>query len=201
MKQFVLLVLVVTLFSACTTTTDCCAPVPGNLFPLQVGNYWIMKPKFGTDDSGTGHQVKKTIDTTIMISGREYFRMVNETGVPGNTANDTVYYRIDDRGYVFTIHPNKIQEGNEFRVFAEEGEEWIFDGGKMKMIKIEDYDHERSDIKSRKARHFTYDDPQMLNEEKSIVLGPEIGFLNIAGVWTNLETTEAFINGYKHELK
>jgi hypothetical protein len=147
----------------------------------------------------TGDELKKYIDAEVLFGTRTYFRMVNRwTFSTGETTYDTLYYRADEKGFVYERRKNSGHETNVFRLHAGEGEEWVHGSGVITLTKIGQY--VSFDTAINNCRFYSYDAPQIFDEESTTVLAPEIGFVGIQTYGSNLQTSEASVYGVIHHF-
>jgi hypothetical protein len=178
-------------------TKDCCIPPPDNVLPLQVGNYWIMKDGSGVDAEG---ELKKYIDAEVLWGTRTYFRMIDYRTFPtGEAAYDTSYYRTDEKGFVYERKEDSGDENNLFRLHAAEGEQWVHGRDVTTLTMIGRYVWFDTGIDN--CRFYSLDAPQILDDESTTVLAPEIGFVGIKTDISNLQTSEASVYGVIHHFE
>ena len=171
-------------------------PPPENVLPLQVGNYWIMKDATGFPDKV---ELKKYIDAEVPIGSRSYFRMVNRWTFEGTaTASDTTYYRVDEQGFVYERKAGSGQEANVFRLYAREGEQWVHGNGTMTLTNIDRYSAFNTPINN--CRFYSFDILQLLDEEVTTILAPDIGFVGSHSYGSDLQTSEASVYGIVHKF-
>lgn len=197
MRQILFAIVMISLYS-CETTKDCCVPPPENVLPLQVGNYWLMK-NISEPSQGTGDELKKYIDAEVLLGTRSYFRMVNRwTFAGGGSDFDTTYYRIGERGFVYERNADSAHEMNVFRLYASEGEQWVYGSGLITLTSIDK--HTVFETAINNCRFYFFDAPEIVDEETTTVLAPDIGFVGIYTFASNLQTFEASVYGEVHHF-
>ncbi len=123
--------------------------------PLEIGNYWQLD-----------YLTRREIVGTKMIDGKYYFMIQYE--------NDTAYYRIEnDRVYVIE---HGFTESVKFKLSANVNDTWDYNAYKVKLISKTDTIIV-NDTKFVNCLQFYYDVPGMVDEEHSIWLAPNVGFV------------------------
>jgi hypothetical protein len=123
--------------------------------PLEIGNYWQLD-----------YSTKREIVGTKMIDGKNYYMIQYE--------DDTAYYRIEnDKVYVMEYESN---ESVKFKLSANVNDTWNYNSYKVKLISKTDTIIV-NDTKFVNCLQFYYDVPGMVDEEHSIWLAPNIGFV------------------------
>jgi len=95
-------------------------------FPLQEGNYWIYEvsvPGF----QGISYSKLEIIGTN-QIEGKTYFKAISRV-IDGNYL-DTLFYRVNDNGYVFRRH-RSADESELYHLNAVKGESWHLSDSSM----------------------------------------------------------------------
>ena len=123
--------------------------------PLEIGNYWQLD-----------YLEKREIINTKEIGGKIYYLI--------QSGNDTDYYRIEnDKVYVIAYDDN---ESVKFNLSANVNDTWNYNSYKVKLISKTDTIIV-NDTKFVNCFQFYYDIPGMVDEEHSIWLAPNIGFV------------------------
>ena len=122
--------------------------------PLEIGNYWKLE-----------NTEKREILNKTFISDKEYYIV--------KYMKDTFYYRIEDNK-VFVKNMNS--ENIIFDFNAKEKSSWNFDYITVSLINKKDtivINHKQY----TNCYHFLFDIPEMADDEFSIWLAPDIGFI------------------------
>ena len=197
MKTICLVALSFLIFlSACDRQTDCCVPPPVDLLPLQVGNSWTLKPKLTQSGATDNFQVTYRVDKRQTLSGRDYMRMVRRSGTPENFSEQILFYRVSDSNVY--VRPEDQNEEILYRMRADIGDHWNYGGGQITLTAIEDYTFVNADTTVSECRSFSFDIPSMFDEEYAVVLAPRLGFVSHVTMGSQLELSEAVIDGKKH---
>jgi hypothetical protein len=123
--------------------------------PLEIGNYWQLD-----------YLTNREIVGTKKIGDKNYYLIQYE--------NDTSYYRIEnDKVYVIEYEDN---ESVKFKLSANVNDTWDYNSYKVKLISRTDTVIV-NDTKFVDCLQFYYDVPGMVDEEHSIWLAPNIGFV------------------------
>src|SRR5688500_14729609 len=81
-------------------------------FPMHVGDYWEYK---AVNPSAYSYDVRNEIKATEVIDGKEYFLMVRTYTSSQQTSVDSVFYRYQDNGFVYSVDKyNDFKELNPF---------------------------------------------------------------------------------------
>jgi hypothetical protein len=200
MNKTVSLLLLILFSVSCDDDKECNqVPDAENLLPLQISNYWIMETKV---DGFTPAKITRRIDKTVIISGVEYFRMVREIEeVPEDIHRDTIYYRMDDNGFIYYRTTTSSTETEYLRTSTCEGEKRPYQDGSITMH-IEDYHFDDADTTiSNCAKYYYNPSDPMSDTGGTVVLASGIGYLYEDAPWSSLETTEAHVNGVTYSFK
>lgn len=123
--------------------------------PLEVDNYWQLD-----------YLAKREIVGTKKIGNKNYYLIQYE--------NDTAYYRIEnDKVYVIEYEDS---ESVKFNLSANVNDTWNYNSYKVKLISKTDTIIVNN-TKFVNCLQFYYDVPGMVDEEHSIWLAPNIGFV------------------------
>lgn len=132
-------------------------PLKYDYLPLEVGNYWLF------DDSSRHEIVGSTL-----LHEKHYFLMQYE--------GDTSYYRLADNK-VYVLDPEESpEESVMYNLSAKTGDSWNFNLYTVTLISKT----ETISINGRQISdcyEFYFDTPVLIDEEHTILLAPEIGFI------------------------
>ena len=155
-------------------------------FPLHEGNFWEL--------SSLG---ERTIDTTIQLDGYTWYRMVSL---------DTVFYWSAGNGKIYK-RTASTDEILKFDLNAEVGETWSYPAGsgfhwnatlqsKCETVTLDNYEF-------RNCYKFFYDVPELADEEHSVWLAPDVGFVReeyLGGTSEQKILQKVIINGIEIEF-
>jgi len=177
------------LFTACHDNNNP-QPTDDSLFPLAVGNSWEYSP-FPSNQSGYTGSVKSEITAIIEIENKEYYQMINKSEGTPNPYIDTVYYRVDNNGFVYKRRKSG-EEGNPFRLQAQDGDKWKYSTvsteNDMSVIFQEPITISSTQVSD--CRLFVYDVSGLADEESYTTLAPGIGIVTSHTAW-----------GFRRDLK
>ena len=120
---------------------------------------------------------------------------------PEEVVNDTVYYRLDDNGFVYSRRKYNQVEENKFRLNAKNGDTWMYpvENNDLAAIKlfVVDVELRTKDLQNCKA--YFYDVAQWADEEYTITLAKGLGFVKeYSNAWGMGQVLESVtINGQK----
>lgn len=152
-------------------------------FPLEVGTRWEYE---GIGPSSLTSSSTFTIVSIETLGGKEYFgmEMVYRDDERGWSGRDTIFFRMDDRGYVYELASNN-QERNRFRLGATDGYRWT-----MASFDREDFTVSTSvtDVQLgaellSDCKKFYYDIPGMADEEHYYILAKDLGIVEHGNAW------------------
>jgi hypothetical protein len=186
-------------FSACEDD-DSNESATNSYLPLKIGNYWefVNTPEY----SSIIYTQRTEVTRIVSINNNEYFELVTQHKPGQHLYIDTIYYRITNEGYVYTLTRDWTMEENPMRLFANDGDTWRYATNyhAEAMISVDEMDDlEVGDEKFDDCKSFSYDVEQMADEEYSTVLAPGIGFVKrISGWGLSSELVKASINGKEY---
>lgn len=192
--QKILFVFLLPLFVACETE-DSYMWSTIDYFPLEAGNYWEYKNTSPNID----YTERNTIGATVVLNNKIYWP------IKSSSQNSPVSYRRKSAdGKVFY----KDKDGDEYLKFdlnRNEGEEWQYKQGqnqtlwtaklvsKSKTVKINEHTF-------KNCYHFSYDIPEVADEEHQIILAPGAGIVRISSSSTgNLDLIASKVGKYTFE--
>jgi hypothetical protein len=195
------------LFGLCSFLLACdgnelISPAENSYLPLQVGNSW----KFvAIGPTQTDRYSFKRVTAETTLEGTAYYEVVSGYANPqeAEVVQDTLYYRIDNKGFVYIRGKQDDLEKNLFRLNGLDGDSWTFEieGYTVSMdLAIVSLDIDEKELKKCKA--FFYDVDVMADEEYTTTFAKGIGFVKIySNAWANgsiLKT--AVIDGHTFEF-
>lgn len=155
-KMRILLLFVISLiFIVSCKKEDETISMTNEYLPLEKGNYWQLD-----------YLAKSEIIGTKEIENKIYYLMLNE--------NDTSYYRIENNKVYVIEH-----EGNEsvkFNLSANVNDTWNYNSYEVTLISKTDTIIV-NDTKFYNCLQFYYDIPGMADDDHSIWLAPNVGFV------------------------
>jgi hypothetical protein len=157
MKKFIFSALIAFSLFSCKKDDPAVDSGLKDYFPLEVGNKW----EFEYDET------IEVIGTTT-ISGKTYFAL------KGNY--DTTYYRVESDKVYFINRKVSDSEKIIFKLGASKDQIWDYGEYKVKMVSKTD----TITINNKKIANcyqFFFDIPVVVDDEHSIWLAPEIGFI------------------------
>lgn len=152
-------------------------------FPLELGSRWEYE---GIGPASINGSATFTIVSIENINGKEYYAMETLYSDDGRgwSSRDTVFFRIDERGFVYEIN-NNAGERNRFRLGATEGYRWTmasFSKHNFNVVTtIGDFELESETL--RDCKTYSYDIPQMADEEHYYILAKDIGIVQHGNSW------------------
>ena len=163
--------------------------------PLKIGNYWefVSTPQEGE------YTTRTEVTRTVTLQNHQYFELVSVHQYNNSSSRDTLYYRIETNGYVYTFRKNWTKEGNPIRLYADDGDKWTYstddyDETTITTSVLDDLEIGDEDLDNCKA--FYFDAKQWADEEYTTYLGPRIGFVKYYSAWGfGSRLTKASING------
>ena len=168
------------------TTCDTSSPNPEfkEYLPLQIGNSWKLVP---TGNNPQNYYSFKRVTDKVILDGHSYYAVVSGYANPEEAISDTLYYRIDPKGFVYTRRKTSTFEENVFRLRGVDGDAWSYQYDNyttnisMSVIKLSIADEE---LKNCKAYYRDVD--LMADEESTTTLAKGIGFVKIySDAWSN----------------
>lgn len=153
-KQSLIFVLLSLWINSCEKE-EVSIPLLNDYLPMEVGNYWQME-----------FSERMEIIKSETIDDKDYFVFVHN--------DDTAYFR-NDNGRI-QVKESIHEEAVKFDLTANENDTWIYNSCTAKLISKTD----TIIIKDKEiynCYHFYFDIPMMADEEHSIWLAPEIGFI------------------------
>ena len=166
-----------------------------NYLPLEVGNFWDFKATNGPTDAVVQH---REVKGTAFVKGQKYYLVIS-SGQSGQSWVDSVYYRVETNGDVYTYRRRTDSEELKYKLFAGDGDTWsyvIADDDKMDvMVHIKTVATGAATIEDCKAYYF--DVEQWADEEETITLAPGVGFFReYSDAWgLGIVLTKASIGG------
>jgi hypothetical protein len=144
--------------------------------PLQVGNYWRLK-SINHPNSNTYYF--KKVNAKVTLEGHSYFEVISGYADPDEVNSDTVYYRIEVNGFVYTRRKRDDLEENKFRLNGRDGETWTYKYVNNAEVSIElsEVSLELGTETLRNCKAYFYDVDQMADEEYTYTLARGIGFV------------------------
>jgi hypothetical protein len=192
----VLFTLLLTLgFFACNDNCPTVIIPSNSYFPLEIGNTWTYAPP---NYDGFNGKLTTTIKDKTIIDGKECYIMqkayTNNTG----TFYDTIYYRMDEKGYVYSKFLDN-QEVNVFRLFAKDKEEWsvpfMQEGEIGKITSTSDVVVKLGVDSLTHCKTFSFDVAAWADEEWWATLAPGIGIVSEGGAWSQYKLKSAVVGG------
>lgn len=161
--------------------------------PLEVGNTW----RFNSNMSDRDHF--KRVIAEVNLNNHVYAQVVSGWYNPGEFINDTIYYRVDDRGFVYSRRKNSSNEENNFRLNAQDGDTWTYSAENDFIVAITlsvvNLHIGKKNLGNCKA--YFYNAERWADEEHTITLAKGVGFVkeysNAWGIGHTLKS--ATING------
>lgn len=166
-------------------------------FPLQVGNFWELSI-VGT----------RTIDQTVTLDGKDYYRMVSVRVWPnGTTSKDTAFYRKSSDGKVYQRGTKSTDEILKFDLTAVVGQPWSYAKDPTRSFNPHPWNVTlNSNIDTTVVKNYTiencyryyFDLLQMADDEYNVWLAPGIGIVRerySGGTPDRIAIKRARING------
>lgn len=173
-----------------------------NFFPLQIGNYWEFHAPV-QNPQGDNTILKMEITTTKEFGGEEYYLMVRKTEGSYGSYVDTLYYMMNDNGYVY----QRLKTGeltNPYRLGAMHGSRWrsslsaTSDDISVMYIKNPVVIHSSL---VENCREFKYDVEDIIDEEHWTTLAPGIGIVTMHSAWGfKKDLKKAIVNGVEYNF-
>jgi hypothetical protein len=202
MKRISIYLMAVLSISGCHDENEKPGSINGDYFPLHVGDYWEFVPVYTQDPS---FALRREITGKVMLDNSEYFQAITKSNSSAGYS-DTVYYRVDNNGFVFSRRNNTAREINSYRLNASHGESWVVpyeyssepsaDGKTQCFVgtfKLKDKEFDN-------CKTFSFDVEQWADEEHYTVLSKEVGPLREGSAWFTYDLKKAFINGSTFEF-
>lgn len=143
--------------------------------PLEVGNYWDFRNAAGTSQQVTYH---REVKGKAQLNGHEYYLITSHAVDQPSTA-DSLYYRVEENGDVYTWRRNWTNEMLQYKLAADDGDKWSYlmdEGDTMEVIMTTTtLDAGSRNISDCKAYH--YNAPNWADEEYTVTLARGIGFV------------------------
>jgi hypothetical protein len=166
--------------------------------PLEVGNLWIFRSM--QPDVNNNKNFRKVI-AEANLDNRIYAQVISGWYDPEEVVNDTVYYRVDDNGFVYSRRKFPNTEVNIFRLNEQDGAAWTspyLDSSTLSVnLSVVNLEIRRKTLRNCKA--YFYDVNRWADEEYTVTLAKGVGFVkeysNAWGLGDILES--ATINGRK----
>lgn len=173
-----------------------------NYFPLQVGNYWELRPP-AQDPQNDQVVVKMEITGTQSFSGVEYYLMVRKTEASNGVSVDTAYYRTDNNGFVFQYWKTG-EITNPYRLGAKDGDRWqLSDASTEDDMRVTYYSTpvEINSTEVEDCRLFSFDKENWADEEHYTTLAPGIGIVTTHSAWGfRKDLKKAIVNGIEYNF-
>ena len=182
-------------FFACHDDSPTVIISSNDYFPLEIGNTWTYTPP---NNNGYNINLTTTIKGKTIIDGKEFYIMQKSYANSTGTFHDTLYYRIDEKGYVYSKFLDN-PEVNVFRLLAKDNEEWsvpfMQEGeiGKITSTSNEVIKLGADSITNCKT--FSFDIASWADEEWWSTLAPGIGIVSEGSAWSQYKLKSAVING------
>jgi hypothetical protein len=152
-------------------------------FPLEVGNRWVY-------ESIRPDMPLRTAVFTIISAetkeGTEYFAMERIYEMENvSSGGDTIFYRIDQQGFVFENSKYDKIERNRFRLGAGEGYAWHMESSSPQryIVTTSITDVTLNSGVLHECKSFSYDVPEWADEEHYIILAKGIGIVQHGNAW------------------
>jgi hypothetical protein len=177
--------------------------INSDYFPLHVGDYWEFVP-VNTQDPAA-FTWRREITDKVTLDNKEYFQAITKSNSSADYV-DTVYYRVDDNGLVFSRRNNTAGEINIYRLDAMDGESWITPFGYSSENPVEGKTKcsvgifKFNDAVFENCKTFSFDVEQWVDEERYTILSKGIGPLREGSAWFTQDLKKAFINGSTFEF-
>lgn len=173
-----------------------------NFFPLQVGNYWELRP-FAQNPTNDQVVTKMTITGTETFAGVEYYCMVTTSESPIGVYIDSAYYRMDGNGFVF----RRTETGdvsNPYRLGADDGASWRLSSSSTEddmTVTFYSTPVEIGSLQLENCRLFSYDVENWADEESYTTLAPGIGIVTMHSAWGfRKDLKKAMVNGVEYNF-
>jgi len=176
-KRVVLFGCVMVFLCACTSNDDpeiLSKKLSAGYLPLSVGNYWDFKAVQSSTGSIVQHREVNSIE---QLNGREYY-LVTSHWTSGNSPIDSVYYRVESDGDVYTYRKSMGIEELKYKILAGDGESWSYpvDNGVMNVtLHLGTVNTGSKTVDDCKGYYFDVD--RWADEEHTDTLAPGVGFI------------------------
>lgn len=182
-------------FSACDDDDTDGSYGSNSYLPLKVGNYW----EFVSTSLEGKYATRTEVTRTVNLHNQEYFELVTMHQFGDAASIDTLYYRIEKNGYVYTFRKNWTIEENPIRLYADDGDKWTYetnynDEAAITTSIVDDLEIGGEELDNCKA--FYFDIEHAADEEYTTYLAPRIGFVKYFSGWgLGSRLTKASVNG------
>ena len=166
--------------------------------PLEVGKTWIFR---SLPQNNNDRKTFRRVIAEVNLDNRIYAQVVSGWHDAEEVINDTVYYRVDDKGFVYSRRKYNDTEENKFRLNAEDGDTWTYpiENNDLVAITLSVVDVELKIKRLQNCKAYFRDVSPWVDEEYTITLAKGLGFVkeysNAWGMGSDLES--ATINGRK----
>jgi hypothetical protein len=185
------------LFLACTEDEKDGIIETNSYLPLRVGNYW----DYEVLTYNSSYIRREYVTATIRRNGDRYYEVVGgPLGVSASIHYDTVYYHIDDNGYVYCWRTGWENEENLYRLFAKNGDQWSFKSNFDDKATVDAF-YTTIKIGEKEipaCKGYFYDVPMIVDEETTTYLAPGIGCMGTTNMWQTKILRKAFVNGIEY---
>lgn len=165
--------------------------------PLTEGNYWEFKAIHAKSNAVV---LRREVRARAQVNGREYVLVTSGSPSTGSYV-DSLYYRTEANGNVYTYRKGTSDEVLAFKLFAEDGEVWKYqasDGDDMMNVTVHVGTVEIGSASLDNCKSYYYDVDAWVDEEHTITLAEGVGFVReYADAWgTGMYLSKASIDGY-----
>ena len=170
-------------------------------FPLAVGNTWEYVPVY---QSGLS-PLTVVVQGTENIDNKTYYVVIRSTVVNGSPVENTIFYRMDDNGYVFERQAETSVEINRFRLNTQDGDTWQMPVPQMDAYTVTTSVMDEVQLTPLLSvpdgKSFSYDVPQYVDEEHYITLAKGLGIVKQGSAWGfDMRLKKAVINGTEYNF-
>lgn len=197
-KRFLLCAVVLAMTCACNPDNESLersGKFSTSFLPLEVGNYWDFKSVHSTNGEIVMH---REVKGTKQLNGHEYYLLTSQSP-QSNTIIDSVYYRIEANGDVYTYRRTMGIEELKYKLFANDGDTWSYpfiDDDVMDVtLHLGKVDTENKTVED--CRNYYFDVPGWADEEHTNSLAVGVGFIReYSNAWNSgMVLSKASIGG------